>query len=372
VGDAKRAVTLLESLLDSQPDAVLLHYPLAVAYQQLGDNEQAARHRERVPVDNLDQTALALDDPWARELRRMDRGASGLTRRGTRAFRRGDSQAAAVLLGSAVTADPTGPEKRINYGIALREIGRLPAAIDQLRQALALAAPESELAARAHLELARTLARDLTLEPNQAGRAHEIRSHLESTLAIDPRSLAAHLELARLDHFEGDLAAAFEHYSVARQLDPGLVATSFWQAAVASLLDRRATAIELLTSDLEVFEGDRTLTLLLARLLAASNEPGLRDVERAEELLQGVSSEDPDVLYAETAAMVAAESRRYDEAVRWQQAVVDALAEARPRSAVHRARRRLVLYQQGDPCRSPWELLETPLLLALGPGAGGT
>jgi len=38
---------------------------------------------------------------------------------------------------------------------------------------------------------------------------------------------------------------------------------------------------------------------------------------------------------------------------------VDALAGIRPRQAAQRARRRLVLYEKGEPCRTPWEARES-------------
>ena len=55
-----------------------------------------------------------------------------------------------------------------------------------------------------------------------------------------------------------------------------------------------------------------------------------------------------------TLAMVYAELGRFDRAVDFQRAAVEAASDA-PRATLHRERRRLELYLQGVPCRNPWE-----------------
>jgi len=353
-GDPAAALEPLETLSALQPEAVEVRYSLGLAWRRLGDEERSADHLRRVPEDNVDQLSLVLDDPWERELRSLDRGARNLTRRGVRAFRRGEHERAAVLLGLAVGADPDGPETRINYALALRETGRWAAAQEQLGEALRQSGEGSEMAAKAHLQLGRLLA--------ARGRPAAAVAHLEAALAIDPRSVVAHLELGRLHHNQGRLEAALAHYAAVRTVDRPLAATRFWHAALLILLDRRQAALESLAEDLRELGDERRLRLLMARLLAAAPEATFRDVARARELL-AVQAAPPDVLFAETAAMVAAEDGRFAAAVAWQRAAVDALAGVRPRTAAHTARRRLVLYERGEPCRDPWEARETPILV---------
>ena len=60
--------------------------------------------------------------------------------------------------------------------------------------------------------------------------------------------------------------------------------------------------------------------------------------------------------------MVAAAEGHFEQAAAWQRSAVAALEDVRPRSSVHTARRRLVLYESGKPCRTPWEVLETQVL----------
>lgn len=366
-GNAAAALPPLGRLVRTQPEAAQVHYTLGLAWRQLGDEEKAAHHFGRVPQDNLDQIPLDLGSPWDEELRLLDRGARTLTRRGVRAFRRGETGQAAVLLGAAVSADPEGPEKRINYALALRGTGHWAAAEEQLQEALRLASPESEQAAKAHLELGRLMA--------ARGRGEPAAEHLQASLAIDPRSGPAHLELGRLRHAQGRLEEALGEYAAARQAEGSQSEVRFWHAAVLMALGRAGEARSSLEEDLEHLGEDRALRLLLARVASAAPDDGLRDGQKAREELQaagaaggapagaGEAAAGPDVLYAETAAMVAAEAGLFGQAVAWQRAAVEALAGVKPRSALHTARRRLVLYEQGEPCRTPWEAGEAALLL---------
>lgn len=354
-GEARAALEPLERLVELQPDAAAVRYSLGLARRHLGDDEAADAFLATVPADNLDQIPLVLDAPWDRELQRVDQGARMLTRRGVRAFRRGDPGHAAELLGAAVSADPEGPEKRVNYALALRATGRAGAALEQLETALQLAEPGSEQAARVHLELGRLLA--------AVARPADAEGHLGTVLEIDPESLAAHLELGRLHHRRGRPERALVHYAAARDGDRPVPETCFWHAAVLTILGRHAEARAALEADLQRLGDDRELSLLLARLVSAAPDPASRDVDRARRLLEAADAtpddaSGPDVLYAETAAMVAAADGRFAEAITWQNAAIEVL-EGLPRArADHAARRRAALYRNGRRCTTPWEANE--------------
>lgn len=355
-GDAAAALKPLEALAAVQPEAIEVRYSLSLVWRQLGEEERAAEQLRLVPKENGDQVPLDPDDPWKLELQRIDRGARTLTRRAVRAAHRDEDVKAAFLFGRAVAADPEGPEKHVNYGLALGELGRWQEAEEQLVEALRLAEDGSKMAAKAHLELGRLLA--------SHGRPAEAASHLEAALAIDPQLLPARLVFGRLLQRQGRFEEALAHYAAARAIDRDLPDVRFWHAALLILLDRRQDALAALEEDLRELGDERILRLLLARLLAAAPEDELRDPARARGLLTA-SNEPPDAFFAETAAMVAAAEGSFRKAVGWQQAAVEALADVRPRSAAHTARRRLVLYERGQPCRNPWEtheaLVRTPV-----------
>jgi tetratricopeptide (TPR) repeat protein len=351
-GDAGDALKRLELLSTRQPDAVQVRYLLATAWRQLGDADRAAEELRLVPEDNLDQVPLDLESPWERELNAMDAGSRMLTRRGVQASRRGDFIKAAILLGRAVESDPEGPEKRINYALALREIGNLEAAEAQLSAALRLAQGNPSMDAKAHMEMGRLLM--------ATGRPKAAQSHLQSALSVDPKSIPAHIELARLYHLGGRIEEALSHYAAVLQIDAGLAETRFWHAALLILAQRHDEALTALEQATELFPQDSRLRLLLARTLAASPSEALRDTSRAEQLLSQARGS-RDAFFAETAAMVAAGAGRFDEAMRWQGKAIEALEGVNPRAALHRARRRAVLYQRGEPCRAPWEAREIPI-----------
>ena len=349
--DPDAALAPLQELARAQPEAAQVNYTLSLVWRRLGDDRKADEVLGRVPSENLDQIPLDLRSSWDRELRRVDVGARTLTRRGVRAFHRGENQQAAVLLGRAAEADPNGAEKRINYALALREIGRWRAAADELHAALDRAAEGSELAAKAHLELGRLLV--------DGGRPRAAVPELEAALRIDPRSASAHLVLGRLLQLRGDLEGALAHYATVRGLDGDIPGVRFWHAALLIALDRERAAFDALTEDLGLTEDPSALELLLARLLCTTEETTLRDLPRARKLLDEVAQEKaPDVFFAETAAMVAAARGDFDRAVAWQSAAIDGTAELAARTPAHTARRRLVLYRERSPCRTPWERRE--------------
>ncbi len=357
-GDAAAALEPLEQLIGMQPEAAQVHYALARAWRQLGDEHKAADHLAQVPDDNLMQIPLILDAPWHRAVQLMDRGARTLTRRGVRAYRRGENEAATRYLGRAVAADPEGPEKRINYGVALREVGRWGAAEEQLVEAVRLSEEGSELRCKAHVEMARLLM--------HRRRFMEARRHLEAALAIDAESLPARLELGRLHQIRGEIEEALAQYAAVRSIDQALPGTRFWHGALLMALGRHDEALTSLEDDLAELDSDRTLKLLLARVLSSAPAGELRDLQRARRLL-AESAATPDVLYAETAAMVAAADGRFDEAVAWESAALAALEELQPRRAAHIARRRLELYRRGEACRNPWEEREAQIVAPVTP-----
>jgi tetratricopeptide (TPR) repeat protein len=190
------------------------------------------------------------------------------------------------------------------------------------------------------------------------GRPKAAQSQLQAALSADPQSIPVHIELARLFHHEGQFSDALTHYEAILQIDDSLAETRFWHAALLVLSQRHAEAISELDAAIDVWPQDPNPKLLLARILVASPDSTLRDTGRAEELL-AQSGDSIDVFFAETAAMVAAQTGHFERARQWQGKAVQALEGMRPRSALHTARRRLVLYQRNEACRAPWEARET-------------
>ncbi|MGB0135582.1 tetratricopeptide repeat protein [Dokdonella sp.] len=346
--DPKSARDTLEHLLVLQPNASQVHYSLALAWGQLGDRKRAARHMSKVPEENGDQVRLALNDPWINELLAIDVGAVALTRRAVQAVNRGQRVEAALLFGQAVTADPLGPDKRINYAKALIAVDQANSAIEQLERALALSKDQPESASRAHLALASLYARQR--------RASLAEPHLFAALANDPGSVDGHIQLGRLRQAQGNHEAALAEYATVRNMAGANAEVCFWHAALLVILKRHDDAQKAIEKDLERLGDDAHLRWLLSRVLAATQDVGPETLARASALLG--DEKNPDVFFAETAAMVAAAQSRFADAEAWQRVAIDALDGERTRLAAHIARRRLVLYQQRQSCRNPWEVTE--------------
>lgn len=363
-GRPEAAVETLRPVEGAQPEASEVSYTLGLAWRQLGEAERARRYLGRVDEENVLQIPLDPGFPWDTELHQLDVGARTLTQRGVRAAARGDHQAAAVLLGRAVAADPEGPEKRINYALALERLGRYPAARAELARALELAEPGSGLALKAHLVTGRLLA--------ERGRPAEAIVHLEEVLAGDPGSLPAHLILGRTLHSQGDLEGALRHYGAARELPEAPDDVQFWHAALQLASGRPDAARRELVAEISRPDGSRQSRLLLARLLSTAPAPAPGDPTVAHQLLADGAPPDgvPDVFFAETAAMVAAAAGRFDEARAWQSAAIEVLGSLRSHLPVQTARRRLALYLEDQPSRTAWERSERLITLPVEPPPG--
>ncbi len=377
-GDGRGAIEPLSRLVKLQPEATQARYSLALALRAVGDTARADEHLAAVPADNLDQITLDLGSPWDLELNRFDRGARTLTRRGIRAFRRGEHGQAAVLLGAAVAAEPEGAEKRVNYALALRRTGHLRQAREELQAAIRLAEPGSEMLFKAHFEMGRLLS-------SQQTRA--AIEHLNIALELDRRSVPARLELGRIYQLLDRPEDALSQYAAVRDGEQPRPEVSFWHAAMLTALGRYADAIRALEEDSNRLGDARAPALLLARLLSAAPDERLRDVQRARRLLPGSTrgettgdqadanvseetvAEATDVLFAETAAMVAAAEGNFDRAITWQRAAVSALGAGGPRSraAAHIARRRQALYESRQAFPAPWVVDERLVRLPVVP-----
>ncbi|MEZ5047985.1 MAG: tetratricopeptide repeat protein [Chitinophagaceae bacterium] len=349
-GDPEGAREILEPLLQSQPDVGQLHYLIGLSWRQSGDRVKAAEHFSKVPQESLNQVPLSTSDPWMREVQLLDRGVVTLTRRGVREIQHGELRHGTLLLAQAVKANPSTAETHINYAQALRRVGRPNHARDELQEALRLAGDSPETTAKAHLALASLL--------TSMGQLDVAEPHLHEVLDFDPRSVDALLQLGRIKQRQGQVEAALGQYAAARDLAGEREDVCFWHAAMLLRLDRIKLAQDALQADIDRLGEARSLRLLLARLLAAKDSPSTKDVDSAKKLLQSAAGQ-PDVFFAETAAMVAAADGAFAQAISWQDEAVATLAESRRHAALKTARRRLQLYREGMPCRNPWEDAES-------------
>ena len=236
-------------------------------------------------------------------------------------------------------AKPTSVSARVNRGAALVQTGDRKGAVQQFQEALKLA-PDN---ATAHYNLALLLAQD--------GYDADAVKHLEDAVRIEPRDGAAHLELAQLLERTGKPATALIHYEKAAGFLPQDERAWMGEANLLVSSQRYREALDVLESAMGNNPGSGRIVHALARLLAASPDPSLRDGKRALDLALQVHAARGTATHIETVALALAESGRCDEAAEWQGKAVEAARGEGPPERVPPMEKELARYQAGPPCR---------------------
>ncbi|HVR70200.1 MAG TPA: tetratricopeptide repeat protein [Vicinamibacteria bacterium] len=332
-----RAAHLFARALAAQPAATALHYPLALAHRGAGDRALA-----QAEIAKWGTQGPTLDDPLSRRLHGLSAGQATHLQRGAAAAAGGDMVRAVEEFRHAVAEDPLYSAPRVNLGLALLRAGDAPAAEEALRAALALA-PESPAA---HVALG-------YLESGQGAHGKAVE-HYRAALAREPGREEARFNLAQslLDlKRHGEAASEFARLVASRPESPVL---RLAEVSALVLAGRDADARHRLEEGLEALPRDGDLAHALARLLAASDDPAVRDGPRALEIAQAIVATSEAIEHAETLAMALAEVGRFEEAARTQREVV---ARAKARGAageVERSMEAVWRYEKGQPSRGPW------------------
>ncbi len=304
-------------------------YNLATLLARRGDLEEAAAEFEAAyQIDPEDEIARL---EWATALALLGRRAEALE-----------------LLEELVAEHPDLAKARLHLGNLLIQLGRPQQAETSFRELLAAGlSPTDEAMAR--LALADLLA---ARGGSEAAAGVEALEHYRRAAALAPDAKEARAGLAAALARDGRFAEAAEEYAAAVELEPGNFGHHFGRALSLLLAGRDADARAALGEGLEAHSESVPLIHLLARLLATSEDPAVRDGDRALELARRALDREPALEHAETVAMALAELGRFDEAVAWQRRVLTEAARAGGPSPA--MRRRLALYERGEPCRSPW------------------
>lgn len=404
--DARRH---LGRALELQPGADALHYSLGLVHRELGDLDAAREHlAARGPTEAVEP------DPFRDAATLSGRGTSLHLERGNRAmseeawneaaehYRRAlqeepESVRARQALASALARGgrtdealeeyrrvvervPDSAPSRYNLGLLLIETGELDEAAAQLRAAVE-AAPDF---GNAYFNLA------LVLE--QLGRLGEAETVMARAEAVVPEDPEPSLERARLRLALGDPVAAEEvlddlfarrelppaarsrafalratirgqqgrfaeaarEYELAAEAGGPSESIRFGQATALLLAGDHAAARRVLEAAVREMPESVPLTHVLARLLATSSDPDVRQPARALELARQVVRQAPGFDRGETVGMALAALGRYQEAADWQRRIIE---EARRRGRpdlLPALELRLRSYEAGKPVLDPW------------------
>jgi tetratricopeptide (TPR) repeat protein len=342
--DYARAANYLEEALALGPRAANIHYPLAMAYRGLGELEKAqAQLRQQGDSEMLPA------DPLMQELDELLQSPMAYDVRGTRTLDIGDWAAAAALFRKGLDLAPTNASLRHKLGTALFQMGDARGAQEQFEQVVQMS-PEFT---KAHYSLG------ILLEAS--GRYQEAIDRFSTALKYGPSYVQARVRLADVLRRTGHLKESLMQYDQVLQTDPNLSEAAFGYAMTLVRMQRYQEARGRLAQGMKVYSDQPEFAHALARLLAASPDPRVRDGRRAMALVTELRKKHQSIDLGETLAMTLAELGQYEQAAAVQRDVMAAARQAGVSDVVESIMvENLKLYERREPCRTPWRDGEMP------------
>ncbi len=337
--DPEEAIEYFETAVSMQPEASSIHYPLAMAYRQIGDLDKAREHLKKRGTKTPE-----FPDPLMEELRKVRTGKQFFWSQGTVALSEGRFAEAAEAFRRMVAADPEEPIAHMDLGTALLQLGDVGGALARYQESLRLSPGNPRL--HYNLGLVYTLQKAYP----------KALEHYRNAVELDPGFENAHFNAANLLMRLGNMAQAGRHYGRVNELNPSHAFARFMQAMTLVKLGRYREARTLLESSHQALPDDVDITHALARLLAASPQSTAGDGRQALKLLEGVFKSQNEVAFEhfETLAMALAMSGQFYRALQVQQGMMDEVRQAGRADLAALLEENLSRYRSGQPCRTPW------------------
>ncbi len=340
--DYATAVEHLEGALRMNPAATNVRYPLAMAFQGLGDLEKAQSYLDQSQGRAGGQVGDTLPDPLMSEVSRVLRSPQAYWDLGLYAGGRGNWPEAVRQFRNAVELAPDSAVLRLNLAVALNHVGEARAAMDQFEEAVRL---DPQLGG-AHFTMGTLFER--------SGRDEEAIDRYTLAVTYGPDSAEAHLRLADALRRTDRLEASLSSYQRVLELEPNWGVARFGEAMALVRLTRHPEAVERLRVAMDRHPEEPEFPNALARLLAAAPDPQVRDGQAALDLVRALAEQHESPAVAETMAMALAERGQFAEAAEWQRLAMTSAAEAGETEVAQQMAASLALYQRHQPCRTPW------------------
>lgn len=335
--ETSRAIGYYEKVLELQPQASVVHYPLALAYRKQGDLERSREH-----LAKRGDTYIEVHDPLLLHLQQLRTSAQAGMADGSRLMKEGRLSEAAETFERVLKEDSTNVGANLNLGVAYARLGRFDAAMGAFERVVRLDPSNSS----AHYNLGLILAGH--------GEFQEAFEHLQAAVRSDPGNNSARFALAKLLWRNGRCREAVPVFRGLLKTSPGNVEARIDEAECLVRLGEDREALQAIEFGYQASPGQAALQEAVVRVLAASPDAGVRDGQRAVRLAEALvaASRRPETL--ESLAMAYAELRRFPEAIRAQEEAVAAAARENRAGLADYLRGTLQRYQRGLPCRTPW------------------
>ncbi len=363
--DTREAIRNFKAALALQPEANSIHYLLAMSYRKQENLDQARAHFQQVAMlERLRRghATAGYPDPLMEALDDLTTGWRHHWVRGMRAFGKGRFAEAVKEYRTSVALDPKNPVPLTDLGSALARMGDLKGAAREYAQALR-ASPGNPML---HYYLGTTL---MGLQSEQ-----EAARHYQHAIGANPGFMEAHFQLANLLMRLRRYDQAIPHYTAVVELDSGFggrapagspgggqiqqmsILAHFMRAMAQVQSGRHEQALTGLEKALQVFPGHPDMTHAVARLLAASPDPKIRNGMRALQILKGLfeGQGELELEYVETLAMAFAATGQFERAAEMQRAMISDLQRNQRFDLARLLNENLALYQSRQPCRRPW------------------
>ena len=188
-GDPEKAIELFNQVLKLDPDFILAHYDMAVAYREQGELDLCIAAYEKV-------------------LNIHPKFPSALSNLGGQYFRKGETEKAVELFRRAIEVYPNFIQALSNLGASLNKLGRTEEAIPNLEKALALN-PEFAVS---YYNLGNSFF---------AGKKYvEAREAYDTAVKQGIDFLSIHWKLFEINQIEGKKLEALEEIKIIQELDP--------------------------------------------------------------------------------------------------------------------------------------------------------
>lgn len=335
-GEYHQAVEYLEQARRLAPEATEINYPLGMAYRGLGRLETA-----RSFLAARGTVSIAASDPLMARLQDLETGYAVHQNRGNVAFMQGRYREAANAFRQAIAAEPDNAQIRANLAASLSRLSDDAGAMEQTLYALRLD-PDNALA---NFGMGTLLAR--------RGEDDEAIRYYRRSIGADGGMFGAHYNLANALYRSGHSAQALQHFHRAVEIDPGSGPARYGVAVTLISLERWSDAAKELETSYMAMPDAQPIAIALARLLAACPDDGLRDGDRALKIAVNAHQSQSSVNSAEAVAMALAELGRYSEAVRYQEAAIEAARNAGRPDIELKLLENLEFFRNARPTRNP-------------------